>query len=116
MSGRKKTEYKKVQAARVPKGDSIGERPETVDKREEPFHWEMDSVLSGKDGGSQKRFLTMTERKSRADLIFLMPDGTMASVVEILDWPEKKLGPITSGGYSSQSPWTMGTSFRIGKE
>ena len=92
MGGKKKTEYKKVQAARAPKGDSIEERPEAVDKREEPFHWEMDSVLSGKDGGSKKRFLTMTERKSRADLIFLMPDGTMASVVEILDRLEKKLG------------------------
>ena len=92
MGGKKKTGYKKVQAARASKGDSIEERPETVDKREGPFHWEMDSVLSGKDGGSKKRFLTLTERKSRADLIFLMPNGTMASVVEILDRLEKKLG------------------------
>ena len=30
-------------------------------------------------GGSKKRFLTMTERTSRADLMFLMPDGTMAA-------------------------------------
>lgn len=92
MGGKKKTEYKKVQAARAPKGDSIEERPEAVDKREEPFHWEMDSVLSAKEGGSKKRLLTMTERLSRADLMFLMPDGTMASVVAVLDMLEKKLG------------------------
>lgn len=36
----------------------------------------------------------MTERLTRADLIFLMPDGTMASVVAVLDQPEKKLGTV----------------------
>ena len=92
MGGRRKTEYKKVQAARVPKGESIEDRPEEVATREEPFHWEMDSVLSAKEGGSKKRFLTMTERKSRADLMFLLPDGTMASVVAVLDMLEEKLG------------------------
>ena len=92
MGGKRMTEYKKVQAARSPKGDSIEDRPAEVETREEPFHWEMDSVLSAKEGGSKKRFLTMTERMSRADLMFLMPDGTMASVVAVLDTLEKKLG------------------------
>ena len=92
MGGKKKAEYKKVQAARAPKGESIEDRPEEVATREDPFHWEMDSVLSAKEGGSKKRFLTMTERTSRADLMFLMPDGTMASVVAVLDTLEKKLG------------------------
>ena len=36
----------------------------------------------------------MTERVTRADLIFLMPDGTMASVVAVLDMLEKKLGAV----------------------
>ena len=89
---RNKDLNKKVQAARVPKGESIEDRPVEVATREEPFHWEMDSVLSAKEGGSKKRFLTMTERTSRADLMFLMPDGTMASVVAVLDMLEKKLG------------------------
>jgi len=92
MGGKRKQEYKKVRPARVPKGDSIEERPEKVDTREESFHWEMDSVVSAKEGGSKKRFLTTTERMTRADLVFLMPDGTMASVVEVLDRLEKKLG------------------------
>ena len=94
MGGKRMTEYKKVQAARSPKGDSIEDRPAEVETREEPFHWEMDSVLSAKEGGSKKRFLTMTERMSRADLMFLMPDGTMASVVAVLDTLEKKLGAV----------------------
>ena len=79
MGGKRKTKYKKVQAARAPKGESIEDRPKEVETREEPFHWEMDSVLSAKEGGSKKRFLTMTERTSRADLMFLIPDGTMAA-------------------------------------
>ena len=66
MGGKKKTEYKKVQAARAPKGESIENRPEEVTARKEPFHWEMDSVLSSKEGWSKKWFLTMTERMSRA--------------------------------------------------
>ena len=92
MGGKKKQKHDKVRPARAPKGDSIEDRPEEVATREEPFHWEMDSVLSAKEGGSKKRFLTMTERTSRADLMFLMPDGTMASVVAVLDMLEKKLG------------------------
>ena len=92
MGGKKKQKHDKVRPARAPKGDSIEDRPEGIDKREEPFHWEMDSVVSAKEGGSKKRFLTMTERTSRADLMFLMPDGTMASVVAVLDMLEKKLG------------------------
>ena len=92
MGGKKKQKHDKVRPARAPKGDSIEDRPEEIDKREEPFHWEMDSVVSAKEGGSKKRFLTMTERMSRADLMFLMPDGTMASVVAVLDMLEKKLG------------------------
>ena len=92
MGGKKKQKHDKVRPARAPKGDSIEDRPEEIDKREEPFHWEMDSVVSAKEGGSKKRFLTMTERTSRADLMFLMPDGTMASVVAVLDMLEKKLG------------------------
>jgi len=72
--------------------DSLVLAIEAVKTREEPFHWEMDSVVSAREGGSKKRFLTMTERMTRADLVFLMPDGTMASVVEVLDQLEKKLG------------------------
>ncbi len=38
-----------------------------------------------KEKKSKKQFLTMTERTSRADLMFLMPDGTMASAAAVLE-------------------------------
>ncbi len=92
MGGQKKQKHEPVRAARPPKGDGIEDRAPEVAKREEPFHWEMDSVVSAKDSGTTKRFLTMSERLTRTDLIFLMQDGKMASVVKVLDELEKKLG------------------------
>ena len=44
----------------------------------------MDSVLSAKEGGSKNRFLTMTERTSRAGLMFLMLGRDNGS--EFQDW------------------------------
>lgn len=93
MHGKRKKEYKHVttHSNRKPKGDGIEVRPDYVNKREEPFHWEMDSVLSARKG-TKKRLLTMTERMTRAGLVFLMNDGTMASVVGVLDELEQRLG------------------------
>lgn len=90
--GGKKQKNDKVKPARAPSGDSIEERPKEIAERKAPFHWEMDSVVSAKESGTPKRFLTMSDRLTRTDLIFLVLDGAMASVVEILDRLEKKLG------------------------
>ena len=51
----------KPRAARSAKGKSIEERPREVNDREEVGHWEMDTVLSAKDG-SLERVLALTER------------------------------------------------------
>jgi len=78
MGGKKKQKHEKIRPARVQPGGSIEERPKVVKTREEPFHWEMDSVLSAKEGGSKKRFLTMTKRMTRADRMIRrkIPKGT----------------------------------------
>lgn len=49
-------------------GTCIEERPEKVNKREEFGHWEIDTVI-GKREGSTEVLLTMTERKTRAEII-----------------------------------------------
>ncbi len=96
MRGRScKTKYRKVREARLPRGESIEERPPEIEEREEPGHWEMDSVVGGR--GSSKRLLVMTERATRNELIFLTPDGTAESVVRILNGLERKLGTDTFG-------------------
>lgn len=81
---------KKVQS-RDNAGESIEKRPDEVNKRQEFGHWEMDSVL-GKRGESKNTLLTLTERKTRAEIIFKLPDGTADSVVSAIDRLEVKWG------------------------
>ena len=49
-------------------GDSISQRPEHIDFREEFGHWEMDTVV-GPQGKSKKVMLVLTERKTRKEII-----------------------------------------------
>lgn len=88
-----KRTYKKVkkQQARAAAGDSIEKRPEEVDKREEFGHWEMDSVL-GKRGTSKNTLLVLTERKTRNEIIFKLPDHTDEAVVAAIDRLENRWG------------------------
>lgn len=89
----KKRGYKKVrkQQARAAAGDSIEKRPEEIDKREEFGHWEMDSVI-GKRGVSKNVLLVLTERKTRDEIIFKLPDHTDEAVVAALDRLERRYG------------------------
>lgn len=91
--GRKKTKYRKIREAKLPRGASIEDRPKEVMSREEPGDWEMDSVVSAK--GSTKRLIVLTERVTRAELVFLAPDGTTGSVVRIMNGLERKMGTET---------------------
>lgn len=49
-------------------GTCIEKRPDIVNTREEFGHWEIDTVI-GKKEGSNEVLLTMTERKTRAEII-----------------------------------------------
>lgn len=78
------------------RGRSIEERPVEVNERKEIGHWEMDLVVSGKGSGTAC-LLTLTERKSRKEIIRKLPDKTQASVVHELDILERRLGRIKFG-------------------
>jgi IS30 family transposase len=87
----KKT-YRKVRIAHKNlRGRSIDERPPEVEKREEYGHWEMDCV-AGKKGGSGAVLLVLSERKTREEIIFKMPDKTQESVKQTLDMLEYRYG------------------------
>lgn len=86
----KKQEYKPIQRIAHPALPSITDRPEQTNQREEAGHWEMDLVV-GKNG-SKPVLLTMVERKKREPVIFKLPDKRAASVREVFDKLEKKLG------------------------
>lgn len=63
------------------KGNSIEQRPITVDEREEYGHWEMDCVERGKYNGKTV-LLVLTERKTHEEVTKKMKDATQASVIE----------------------------------
>ena len=88
-SDQKRT-YNRVKAAKAPRGDSIEHRPEHINNREEPGHWEMDSVMG--TVGSSRALVVLTERLTRAGIILPVPAHTAASVVRALNGLERRLG------------------------
>ncbi len=72
-------------------GHSIDSRPKEVEYRKTFGHWELDTVKGGTDKGTECLF-TMTERKSRREIVRKIRDAKGKSVVEVLDGIEKKIG------------------------
>lgn len=92
----KKRGYKKVRLQkRASVGTSIEERPEYIKDRKEFGHWEMDSVV-GKRGKSKNTFLVLTERKTRNEIIFKLPDHSATEVVKAVDRLEITWGSMFS--------------------
>ena len=88
--GKRKRRYNHVRAAKAPCGDSIERRPEHIAERQEPGHWEMDSVVSKK--GGKAALLVLTERVTRYEIALRVPDHTASSVVSALDRLERRVG------------------------
>ena len=86
---RKYTHLKKV--SRAPAGESIERRPQEVKERQEFGHWEMDTVYSGKKRG-KAALLTMTERKTRKEIIIKLPNRKSETVVQAINALERKYG------------------------
>lgn len=80
---RKKRGYKPIQRIAHPQLPCIDQRPQAINDRSEPGHWEMDLIVS-KAGGSKTALLTMTERQSRKEIIIKIPDKTTTSVKKAL--------------------------------
>ncbi len=71
---------------------SIDKRPEHVQNREEFGHWEIDLVV-GPVGSSGAVLLTLTERKTRMEIIRKLPDKTQESVLKAINCIERSMGP-----------------------
>ena len=64
------------------KGTSIRRRAETVEKREEFGHWEMDTVVGKK--GTKQVLLVLTERKTRYEIVRKIKSKSQYCVVKEL--------------------------------
>ena len=69
---------------------SIDNRPKEVNERTEAMHWEMDCVVGGLTKGPA--LLVLTERVTRAELIFKLKEKTSSNVISVLDYLHDKLG------------------------
>ena len=68
----------------------IENRPVEVSARSSFGHWEIDSVIGTSDKGDT--LLVFTERLTRMELIYRVPDKTAANIVLILDKLQHRLG------------------------
>ena len=93
----KQKRNKKVTSKRAPRGISIEKRPYEINSRSTFGHWEMDCVC----GPTKTSFLTLTERLTRKEIIFKMPNQTSASVVKCLNILERKYGKLFKNIFQS---------------
>ena len=89
--GRKPKECKRNHKNAALAKKSIIYRPKEILSREEFGHWEGDTVVGGKGKGSEC-LLTITERKTRTEIVRKIPDKSAESVVHAFETLERELG------------------------
>lgn len=88
---RKKSHRKPSVSLRNRSGQHISKRPIEAQTRLEYGHWEIDSVVSGKKKG-KAALLTLTERKTREEIIRKIPGATKKAVANVFCELEKEYG------------------------
>ena len=88
--GWKQTKDKPRKSLKNLKGESINNRPTIANDRSEYGHWEMDLIVSCV--GGKGALLTLTERKTRQEIIVRLPDKTQRSVKRAIDRLERRYG------------------------
>ena len=68
----------------------LEQRPDYINERQEPGHWEMDTVVGKKR--TKARLLVLSERVTRREIIIRIKDGRAETVVAALDRLERIYG------------------------
>lgn len=89
---KEKRKIEKMQIKKLPRGTSIENRPAHIYERSEFGHWEMDCVESCKH--KRATLLCLSERMSRREIIFKIPDRKSDSVVKCLNILERRYGSL----------------------
>jgi IS30 family transposase len=84
----KQKNIEKTTCAKVPAEKSIEYRPKEANMREEYGHWEGDLIVGKKSKGAV--LFTLTERKTREEIIVKLPNKKSESVVKALDKLERR--------------------------
>lgn len=83
---------RKIVAKRLPRGTSIEKRPADIYSRTEFGHWEIDCIESCQK--KKSTLLCLSERLSRREIIFKLPNKKSVSVVNCLNLLERKYGKL----------------------
>lgn len=91
---KKKRGYKVISRVNTKNRDcrSIEDRPMRINKRVEYGHWEGDTVKGAM--GTKSGLFTLTERKTREEIIIKLRQSTQECIKEALDVLEKKYGAL----------------------
>lgn len=90
----RKTSNKRLRTNKKVLGQSIEKRPRHIDSRETFGHFEIDTVI-GKRGGCETALLTLTERKTRFEIIRLIDGKDADSVAYAMKQLIHHFGPTT---------------------
>lgn len=98
---RKKRGYKPVVRVSYTNrlGRSIADRPKKINLREEYGHWEGDSVKGPRQ--TKTSLFTLTERKSREEILVKIKRATQEAVQEAIDGLERKYGAMFRAKFKS---------------
>lgn len=117
--GKRKQTYKKVKTkndqARASAGESIERRPADAESRETFGHWEMDTVYSTKNS-TTKALLVFTERKTRREIIVMVPNRKAGTIVKAIDALERKTGAVNFRKIFRSITVDNGTEFSAAEE
>ncbi|ADQ41793.1 Integrase catalytic region [Caldicellulosiruptor acetigenus I77R1B] len=81
----------KARVAKIkPRGKSIEERPDSANNREEFGHWEIDTLIGKRSSDSV--LVTLTERKTRFGMIFVIPSKESSYVRDLFIKLQRILG------------------------
>ena len=96
--GKKKRGYKTVSRINTKNRDcrSIEDRPKKINNRNEYGHWEGDTVKGPM--GAKAGLFTLTERKTREEIIIKVENGTQEAIREAIDGLEKEY----DGGFKTK--------------
>ena len=90
--GKQKKQYRQTKIKRVPRGTSIEKRPAEIAERNTFGNWEMDCVCSKQ--GTISAFLVLSERLTRKEIIFKIPNKKAETVVHCVNKLERRYGKL----------------------
>jgi transposase, IS30 family len=98
---KKKRKYKTVLRVNTKNKDcrSIEDRPNRINKRVEYGHWEGDTVKGPL--GTKTSLLTLTERKSREEVVVKVNNASQEAIREAIDEMEREYGPAFKTKFQS---------------